>query len=125
MGVQVQSAMIIDDDPDLVKLLGHILENRHIHALPVQSLQEAEECLNYLKPTIVFLDNSFPDGLGVNLIAKIHEADEEIKIIMITADSAAWIREKAMEQGIDYFLPKPLDKKTIDRVLDDLKLNRA
>lgn len=121
----VQTAMIIDDDVDFSKLLATILERRKIHVLAVHTLQEAEDYLSYLKPTVIFLDNSFPEGLGINFIKNIKDADEKIKIIMLTADSAEWIYEKAMEEGVDYFLQKPLSKNLIDSVLDELKFRNA
>src|SRR5215510_13617667 len=106
MGALVQTAMIIDDDEDTGQLLSYMLEARKILALPVQTLQKAEEYLSYMKPTVVFLDNSFPDGLGINFIRNIHSADNEIKIVMMTAESAHWIEEKAKAEGISYFLKK-------------------
>ena len=118
-----KTAMIIDDDEDLGRLLMPMLEARKILALPVQSLTEAEEYLSYMKPTVIFLDNSFPEGLGINFIRNIHLADEEIKIIMMTADSAKWIEEKAKAEGINYFLRKPFDKDVIDNILDKLELS--
>jgi DNA-binding response OmpR family regulator len=116
--------MIIDDDEDLSTLLASMLEARKILALPVHSLNEAEEYLSYMKPTVVFLDNSFPEGLGINFIRNIHMADQEIKIIMMTADSAKWIEEKAKEEGINYFIRKPFNKEIIDQVLDKLEFRR-
>ena len=125
MGIPVQTAMIIDDDDDLGQLLGSILETRKIHVLIVNTLEEAEEYLTYLKPTVIFLDNNFPDGLGVNFISKIKSIDGQIKIIMMTADSSAWIREKAIEEGIHYFLKKPFSRKAVDCVLDKLNFRKA
>ncbi|HKZ67033.1 MAG TPA: response regulator, partial [Chitinophagaceae bacterium] len=113
MGLPVQTAMIIDDDDDLGHLLSGILEIRKIHVLIINTLDEAEEYLAYLKPTVVFLDNNFPGGLGINFIRKIKSFDEEIKIIMMTADPSTWIREKAVEEGINYFLRKPFSKKAV------------
>jgi DNA-binding response OmpR family regulator len=124
MGVPVQTAMIIDDDADLSQLLATILEARKIHVLMAQTLLEAEEYLAYLKPTIIFLDNSFPEGLGINFIRNIKSADEEIKIIMMTADTSLWIEQKAFDEGINYFLRKPFDIKIIDLVLNKLKLKK-
>ena len=120
MGNSVQTAMIIDDDEDLCQLLTAMLESRKILAMPITSLQEAEECLTYMKPTVVFLDNSFPDGLGINFIRSIHSADQDIKIIMMTADSALWIEQKAKAEGINYFLKKPFNQKLLDNALDAL-----
>lgn len=124
MGMLAQTAMIIDDDEDLSQILVSMLEARKILTLPVHTLQEAEECLSYMKPTVIFLDNSFPDGLGVNFIRNIHLADEEIKIVMMTAESALWIEQKAKEEGINYFLRKPFSKELVNNVLDKLHLRR-
>ena len=125
MGLRVQTAMIIDDEDDLGQLLSVILEGRKIHAMTVNNLDDAEQYLSYLKPTVIFLDNNFPDGLGINFIRKIKTIDDEIKIIMMTADPSPWIREKAVEEGIHYFLRKPFTRKAIDSVLDKLNLRRA
>lgn len=124
MGMPVQTAMIIDDDVDLGQVLASILETRKIHTMMVHSLPEAAEYLTYLKPTVIFLDNSFPEGLGVNFIRNIKSADEEIKIIMMTADANAWIEEKASEEGINYFLRKPFSIEIIDTVLDQLNFRK-
>lgn len=125
MGLPVQTAMIIDDETDLGLLLAAILEARKIHTLIVNTLEEAENYLTYMKPTVVFLDNNFPGGLGVNFIHKIKESDGEIKIIMMTADPSTWIREKAVDEGINYFLRKPFTRRAVDLVLDKLNFRKA
>jgi two-component system, OmpR family, response regulator len=125
MTVRVQTAMIIDDDVDFSKLLTTILERRKIHVLAVHTLQEAEDYLANLKPSVIFLDNSFPEGLGINFIQHIKSIDERIKIIMMTGDTSSWIRQKAIEEGINYFLPKPLSRQMIDKALDELKFRKA
>ncbi len=119
-----KTAMIIDDDEDLGSLLTLMLEARKILVLPVHSLHEAEAYLSYMKPNVIFLDNSFPEGLGINFIRHIHLSGEEIKIIMMTADSAPWIEEKAKTEGINYFLRKPFSKEAINAILDKLELSR-
>jgi CheY-like chemotaxis protein len=121
MGVRVQTAMIIDDDVDFCKLMIAILEKRRIHVLAVHTLQEAEDYLTYLKPSVIFLDNSFPEGLGINFISLIKTADPNIKTVMMTGDTASWIRQKALDEGVDYFLAKPLSRAMIDKLLDELK----
>ena len=123
MGNRIQTAMIIDDDVDLSHLLAGILEERKIHAMEVHTLEEAEDFLAILKPTLIFLDNSFPEGLGVNFIKNIRSADQDIKIIMMTGDSASWVEEKAFTEGVNYFLKKPLTIKLLDSTL--AKLNKA
>jgi response regulator of citrate/malate metabolism len=63
--------------------------------------------------------------LGINFIRSIKSSDEEIKIIMMTADTGQWIKEKAIEEGINFFIKKPFTKTTIDDVLDKLNLKKS
>src|SRR5688572_1183717 len=125
MGLKVQTAMVIDDDEDLTHILASILESRKIYTVEVHSLPEAEECLEFLKPTIIFLDNSFPEGLGVNFIPFIRSADEQIKIVMMTGDPDSWVEELATAEKINYFIKKPFNRKLIDGVLDQLDMRKA
>ena len=125
MGVKVQTAMVIDDDPDLTAILASILEARKIYTVALHSLSEAAECLNHLKPTIVFLDNSFPEGLGVNFIRDIKSIDDRIKIVMITADEDKWVEDMAKKEKINYFIKKPFNLKIINNVLDKLNMRRS
>lgn len=116
--------MIIDDDDDMGIILTTLLELRKIYCMAVQTLSEARDCLQKLKPTVIFLDNSFPEGLGINFIQVIKSADKDIKIIMLTGDYSPWIEQKACDEGVDYFLRKPLNAKKINDVLDAMNFIR-
>jgi len=115
-------AMIIDDDDDLTYLLENILKTRNINVLSVHSLHEAQDCLAYSKPNVVFLDNSFPDGVGLNFIGNIKSKWDDTPIIMMTSDPSAMVKKRAMEEGAHYFLEKPFSKTTIDQLLDQVNL---
>lgn len=116
--------MVIDDDHDLTSVLSSILEARKIYTVALHSLAEAADCLLHLKPTIVFLDNSFPEGLGVNFISSIKSIDEDIKIVMITADEDKWVEDMARNEKINYFIKKPFNLKIINSVLDKLNMRK-
>ena len=95
-----------------------------MNVLSVHSLHEAKNCLADAKPNVIFLDNSFPDGIGVNFISNIKSTGNDIQIIMMTSDPSAWVKEKAMKEGAHYFLEKPFSRTTIDQVLDQLNLKK-
>jgi len=118
-------AMIVDDDDDLTYLLENILKTRNIKVLSAHSLRDARECLASSTPDVVFLDNSFPDGIGVNFIGNIKSTGNNIQIIMMTSDTSAWVRKRAMEEGAHYFLEKPFSKTTIDQLLDQVNLHNT
>ena len=52
MGVAIQTAMIIDDDPDLGILMMSTLEKRKIHTMSAHSLTEAAEYLTDRKSVV-------------------------------------------------------------------------
>ncbi|RYF85397.1 MAG: response regulator [Chitinophagaceae bacterium] len=123
--MKVQTAMVIDDDHDLTSILSSILEARKIYTVALHTLAEAAECLTHLKPTVVFLDNSFPEGLGVNFIKSIKSIDNEIKIVMITADDDQWVEDLAKREKINFFIKKPFNLKIINSVLDKLNMRKG
>jgi hypothetical protein len=43
---------------------------------------------------------------------------------MMSGDWALWLHEKSIEEGIDYFLQKPLKKELVESVLDELKFKK-
>ncbi len=125
MGLKVQTAMVIDDDHDLTHILASILESRRIYTVEVHSLPEAEECLEFMKPTVIFLDNSFPEGLGINFIPFIKSTDAKIKIVMMTGDPDRWVEEIATSEHINYFIKKPFNRQLIEGLLDKLDMRKA
>ena len=93
-----------------------------MNVVSLHNLQEAENCLAHSKPNVIFLDNKFPDGRGVDFISNIKSIGNDIQIVMMTSDSSAGLRKKAMEKGAQYFLEKPFSRTTLDHILDQLNL---
>ena len=100
------SVLIVDDDEDLCQLLKACLPSRFsVHV--EHTLSEAGRYLSHHKPSLLFLDNSLPDGKGLQFIKEAIKLDEDIKIVMMTADAGSGIRAEAIQQGACYFIPKP------------------
>lgn len=109
------SALVVDDDVDLCHLLVKVLAINKIQAATAHTLVQAEECLHKVKPKLVLLDNNLPDGLGIDFIKVIRDFDPDIKVMMITGDTARDIRERAIDEGIDAFIAKPFSYEKILR----------
>ena len=111
-------ALIVDDEVDVCYLLSSILNRKNFQASYVNSISEAKRVLMEDNPSIVFLDNHLPDGLGVNLIEEIKRLHPGIKIVMITAHDTRTDREKAYLEGVDFFIGKPFTREAIFRTLE-------
>ena len=112
--------LIIDDEVDICYLLSSILRNKGISAQYVNSLAEANKCLQNEKPDIIFLDNHLPDGMGMDYISYIKEYRPTAKIIMISAYDTSTDRSKAIQLGADQFIAKPFTIENIYNAVERL-----
>lgn len=109
-------ALIIDDDTDLCLLLKVILNTSIPDVKLAHSIESGEKLLRYLRPDVIFLDNSLPDGQGLNYIKEIKSISPESRLIIITANDNT--RDEAMLNGADFFLDKPLTPAKIQEALN-------
>jgi len=116
----MSKALIIDDEIDICYLLSSIIRSKNLQASYVNSLSEAVDVLEKLKPEIIFLDNHLPDGLGVDFIKQIKNFYPSVKIVMITAFDNFSERAKAFSNGADVFITKPFTKEIIYQTVDEL-----
>ncbi len=113
--------MIIEDERDLSYLLSALLKKNNLSTDCVYSINEARIRLQKTTPSVIFIDNHLPDGLGSDFIGYLKSTNPSAKIIMITAhDSYSDVR-KALSRGADYFISKPFNSATIKTMLDVLK----
>lgn len=113
-------AIIVDDDVDICFLLTLILKNKNIKSVYANSIAEAKNIFVRYKPSVVFLDNHLPDGMGIDFIPAIKEAYPETKILMITAHNSDANKKKAVAGGAEYFIGKPFNMEEISTILDQV-----
>jgi DNA-binding response OmpR family regulator len=109
-------ALIIDDEEDICVLLASYLRKQHIDVTYSFTLEEGLKKIKEFHPTILFLDNNLPDGLGIDAIEKIRKIKQDLKIIVISALTN--LREKAMNSTADGFIDKPISFATIQKALN-------
>ena len=115
-----QKVLIVDDEPDVLFLFGRILRGRNLKAKYASNLAEAGFALMEDPPSIVFLDNCLPDGQGIDFIPFLKKNYPETRVIVVTANDSPRDKNKALQQGADDFLGKPLSLELVNRMLDAL-----
>lgn len=114
-------ALIIDDEQDICLLLTKILNGIDVKTSFANSLKEGK--FSYLKvhPDIVFLDINLADGNSIKSIKDFKSADNNNKVVMITATESNNERQDSFNQGADAFLIKPFTGKQIIDVINNFK----
>lgn len=122
MQIQGQTKiLIVDDEPDICFLFGKILQKRNLRTDFAKNLAEASYSVINDPPSLIFLDNSLPDGQGIDFIPFLKDHYPGTRIVLITANDGSTDKMRALQQGADDFLGKPLSLDLINRALDKMK----
>lgn len=114
------SVLIVDDEVDICFMLKSILRFKNIEAKYVTSLADAQIFLQNHDPQVIFLDNRLNDGFGINHIRSFKQQKPNTKIIMITAYDTPADRQKAFDEGVDFFIGKPFSRDIILNTIEKI-----
>ncbi|RAJ01618.1 two-component system KDP operon response regulator KdpE [Chitinophaga skermanii] len=112
--------LIIDDEPDICKLLQLSLAKQGYQVKYVHGLKEGLKCLEARPPDILFLDIHLPDGSGLEALPRIRKQHDSLVIITISAYDSGHEKQEALSNGASYFLPKPFNVNKLRDLLQGL-----
>ncbi|MDL2185750.1 EAL domain-containing response regulator [Pseudomonas sp. ChxA] len=103
--------LIVDDEPQVRKLLETLLQHEGYQTLTASSGEEALQLVAQQPPDLILLDIMMPgmDGYEVASQLKGNAATANIPIIMLTALSESEARISGLETGAEEFLSKPVE----------------
>lgn len=117
-------ALIVDDEPDILQLLGITLSRMDIDTHKASNLTQARELLKKYQFDICLTDMRLPDGDGIELVAEIQAQFPQLPVALITAHGNMTIAIDAMKAGAFDFLSKPIELAALKNLVSSaLKLN--
>jgi two-component system, NtrC family, response regulator PilR len=117
-------ALIVDDEPDILQLLGITLSRMDIDTQRAESLTQAKQLLAHHKFDFCLTDMKLPDGDGIDLIKHIQVEFNHLPVALITAHGNMETAIDAMKAGAFDFLSKPVDLTALRNLIKNaLKLN--
>jgi excisionase family DNA binding protein len=112
------SVLVVDDDPEICKVLSEIIGQEGYKAVCVGSGEEALEQAKGQHYDLIFLDLLLPGMSGVEAFTAIKEVDEKAVVVIVTAYGDEPIATEAMSLGPLFLVRKPFRVKDIVEVLD-------
>lgn len=103
------SVAIVEDDPMVRRITEEFLEKVEGYECKA-TYATVDEAINGImknQPELILLDLFFPKGSGMDLLKWIRKSEQDIDVILITADHSAASIERAMRYGAVGYLVKP------------------
>ena len=100
--------LVVDDDNAVLQVISRQLQSKGYETVPASSADEAEAILNGQLIPIVICDKTMPNRDGLDLCRSLRQNPKTkgIYFIMITALGTPDEKVRALNEGVDDYLPK-------------------
>ena len=115
--------LIVEDVPDILRLLEETLKFKGYNAVTARNGHEALELIKRERPTLVITDIMMPklDGFGLVHRLRINPETRDIPVIFLTATYVALEdKEFALNIGVTRFIEKPVNFEKFLETIDQL-----
>ena len=109
MAANGQKILVVEDEPDISKLVSYNLAQERFKVLTAEDGEQALQVIQREKPNLVVLDLMLPGLSGMELCKILRNRPETAKlpILMLTAKAGEADRIVGLEMGADDYLAKP------------------
>jgi DNA-binding NtrC family response regulator len=113
------SALIVDDDEDVLSNLADLAEERGFDTTTATCLEAARSEIRHRAPDLALLDVVLPDGSALDLLMELPHPGETRVILMTGRPEVDTALSDLPMESVEY-LRKPLDPSALRRRLDEL-----
>jgi len=112
--------LVVDDEPAVRFGIRDFLEQHGYEIEEAESCQDAQHLFRSSRPDIVIADYMMPDGTALDLLPRLKEIDAQIPLLVLTAHGSIDLAVRAIKEGAEQFLTKPLELPTLLVILQRL-----
>ncbi len=109
--------LVVDDEPAVIALFEHIFTGPEINILSTDTAEAAVRLVAERKPDSLVLDAMLPDGDGLAVFERIKRIDPQLPVVIMTGGRDSQTVIQAMQLGALDYLVKPLDVRSLNKVV--------
>jgi two-component system alkaline phosphatase synthesis response regulator PhoP len=115
MKKQVYRILVVDDEPDILELVGYIMEREGFKVSTASNGSDALSVAKVKKPDLIILDVMMPDLDGIEVCHQLRAIPEfdNTFIAFLTARGEDYSQIAGFEAGADDYIIKPIRPKTL------------
>lgn len=120
--VSAKTILVVDDDPEIVTMVGLRLSKRGYRIVSATDGNEALEAARRERPALIVLDVMMPgrNGWEVARALKQDPVTEKVKIVMLTAIGHSVNEMTSPIYGADAYIDKPFDFTHLEKTVAGL-----
>ena len=112
--------LVVDDESGVRFGIRDFLEQHGYEIEEADSCQDAQHLFRTSRPDIVIADYMLPDGTALDLLPRLREIDANTPLLVLTAHGSIDLAVRAIKEGAEQFLTKPLELPTLLVILQRL-----
>jgi DNA-binding response OmpR family regulator len=119
--------LIVDDDPDLRRVLNIRLRANHYETVQASDGYSAISVAQKEQPNLIILDLGLPAGDGFSVLERLKNSDSlsSIPVIVLTARDPHSDEQKALLAGATAFFQKPVENDELLATIQAALLNTS
>lgn len=119
---KIYEVLIVDDDPQIHKLLGKMLPLKKFNVHSAYAAEEAINAIERARPDLIVLDIMMPKVSGIEVLNFVRNRTDlkEILILILSAKDAQDDRIAGLTHGADDYVAKPFHMKHLVRKIEHM-----
>ena len=119
MNKVMNKVLLVDDDEDLLFLIGEYLEAYGIKFDLAESAAQARKRLKYSEYDLIISDLNMPGESGFDLFRSVSSRYPELPFVLMSGNRDPRLRREAVSMGICNFVEKPFLLSDLKRIITD------
>lgn len=120
--------LLVEDDRGIRFGIRNFLVGRDYDVEEAETLKLGEEMFRQSRPDIAIFDYSLPDGNALEVLPRIKASDPSVPVIILTGHGSIDLAVRAIKEGAEQFLTKPVQMQAllvvIERLLDNQRVRQ-
>src|SRR5438270_7806772 len=109
--------LIVEDEPLMLLSVGRYLRAQDFDTEEAATSSAAEAAFRARRPDVVLTDYNLPDGNGLELLGRLRAIDPGVPLVVLTGAGSIDLAVRAIKEGAEQFLTKPVDLPALSAVL--------
>jgi DNA-binding NtrC family response regulator len=109
--------LVADDEVGVRFGIRDFLESRGYVVEEAESYQKALEVFQAARPDAAIVDYMLPDGNAIDLLPRLKEIDPTTPLVILTAHGSIDLAVRAVKEGAEQFLTKPVELQALLAIL--------